>query len=70
MLAAVGAAVGAVLGPDIDDLGILRVKGDRLDVGLLGQSPGQVPDLAVGEGEAEDAASRPAPPPSHTGINI
>ena len=46
------------------------MQADGLDVGLLRQSPGQLPDFAVGEVEAEDAASRPAPPPPDTGINV
>ena len=70
MLAAIGAAIGAVLGSDVDDLGIFRVDGDGLDVRLLRQPAGQLPAFAVAGSQAEDAAAGAASPPSHTGIDI
>src|SRR6516164_1973431 len=70
MLAAIGAAVGAVLGSDVDSLGIFGVNGNGLNVGLLRQAPSQVPAFAVADGQAKDAAPGSTPPPSHTGIHI
>ena len=70
MLAAIGAAIRTVLGSDVDDLGIFRMNGDRLDVRLFRQSPGQLPAFAVAGSQAEDAAAGPAPPPSDTGVDI
>jgi hypothetical protein len=40
MLAAIGAAIRAALGPDVDNIGIFRVNGDGLDMRLFRQSPG------------------------------
>ena len=70
MLAAIGAAIRAVLGSDVDDLGIFRMNRDGLNVCLFGQSPCQLPAFAVAGRQAEDAAAGAAPPPSHTGIDI
>jgi hypothetical protein len=70
MLAAIGAAIWPVLGSDVDDLRIYRVNGDGLDVRLFRQSPCEEPAFAVAGGQAEDAATGAAPPPSNTGVNI
>src|SRR5208282_4298611 len=70
MLAAIGAAIRAVLGSDVDDLGIFRVNSNGLNVCLLRQAPCQVPAFAVAFRQAENAAAGAASPPSDSGIDV
>ena len=70
MLAAIGAAIGAVLGSDVDRFGIFRMNGDGLDMCLFRQSLGQLSAFAAAGVQAEDAGAGTTPPPSHAGIDI
>ena len=68
--AAIGAAIAALGGADIDGVGMFRMDGDRVDLGPFRQPAGQMLPAVLARGLAEDPAQGSAHRPRRAGVNM